>query len=160
MATNNISNSASACYFSVYRNAAADNVTGDTHSYDIVWDTAIYDNLATVNLTTGKFKAPITGVYWLNSHVTVKNLDTDRMSIGYTTIIGPFVPYNYCSPYYMQDSVNGYLAMNRSCFVQLSKNSEYYVRLYIGSSLYSVETVDLQVGQAYCNFSGFLVYRT
>ena len=155
MATNNEINSQTSCYFRVYRNAAANNVTGNSTVYSVPFDTKIYDNLNAVNLGTGVFTVPITGIYCLQAHIMFKDLGAG-MTSGYLKILGGNNIF-YQNPLYSV-SAAGYLTWQISEMnVSLVAGNTCQVQLMVAGG--AGDTIDLQPGNDSCFFQGFLVYR-
>lgn len=62
--------------FYAYLSANAENVTGNSTAYAIVFDSERFDQNADFNISTGVFTAPVTGKYQLNANVRLTQLGT------------------------------------------------------------------------------------
>ena len=67
-------------HFSVRQNSNLSDETGNGHTYEIPFDTVISDPMGAYNTGTGKFIAPISGVYFLG---TMFNMDCAGGSHSY-----------------------------------------------------------------------------
>jgi hypothetical protein len=60
--------------FNAYLSSIQSNVTGDNTSYQIVFDTLLFDDNSDYNTSTGVFTAPVTGKYLFSTTVLGQNL--------------------------------------------------------------------------------------
>ena len=142
--------------FLVYRNAAADDVTGDSTNYIIPFDTEIYDQGNDV--TTGVFTAPVTGKYNLYAGCRYYGLTADhndqRLALG---ILGTSArTYNSANPNFgvgANPFTATHLAINIPVLMTLGDTATVGLAVNGGNKV-----VDLDVGVAMgVYFGGYLV---
>lgn len=73
--------------FSAGCSVNADNVTGDSTYYTVIFDTEIYDIGGNFNSATGVYTAPSNGYYYFNSNVLLNNVNNVLFIEGYIALI-------------------------------------------------------------------------
>lgn len=160
MATQNITNSASACYFYVNVLNTVSDVTGAGSEYTLIWDHAIYDNLSAVSLVNGIFTVPITGLYMLRAECIMGSI-TAAMTDGYFEIVNSTTGIShgkdYRNPYAVRSTINPVECMwfQETALMLCTAGDSIITRVKISNG--AGDTADWIEGSC---FSGFLVYRT
>ncbi len=143
--------------FLVYRNAAANGVAGIyPNMYTVPFDKAVFDQTGSVNLSTGIFTAPVTGLYRFSSSVAINNMTSVHTS-GFLQLMtsGQNPRAAQVNPYAMRDVPDAMVALYISELLFLNSGDTAKVGLMVGGD--TANNINLYVGAQFSRFSGELV---
>lgn len=127
--------------FSARLSADIDNQTGDSTTYDIVWDTEIYDPSGSFNNATGIYTSKVTAPHIFTATVTI-----DDIAAGHDRI---FLSITTSNRDYQQDfgdvpaDANGRIGLSLTCIADMDEGDTAKVQILVGGS---TKVIDIKSG--------------
>lgn len=143
--------------FNAYNSTSPANVTGDGTSYNIIFDTEIFDQGSNFNSTTGVFTAPVTGLYCLIADVGINSI-----GVAHTTLQASIVTTqnNYICGYINPGIVKGggnTFFQNAVVFTNMTTGDTALVNVVVVGSTKTIGIAGGSAGAPGTFFSGYLV---
>ncbi len=147
-------NTTQPAFFS-YVSSTQSSVTGDGTLYNVIFDTTTKNVGASYDTTTGVFTAPVTGLYFFNTCITVTGLSTQTNF----TILFHTVAVDYFGANINPAGINGggVLAINSSLGpIPLSSSEAIVMQVSISGGAKTVNVFGVG-GPFFTYFSGYLI---
>lgn len=143
--------------FQVYTNNTIANATGDGTGLTAVWDTKLFDIGTNFNLGTGKFTAPVTGIYMFTTNMSLGNIGPAHTSCQYNLNVNANF-YNGTAFNAANVAVPSNVAMTISNIFSLTAGDQVFVVLVVSGG---TKTVAVQgkatFGGFVTSFSGYML---
>lgn len=103
--------------FRAYVNTPVVNVIGAGASYNVIFNTVLYDSTSSYNNATGVFSAPVDGIFFFYNNVTLTNIAGHTDMLCNIRVIGGAGSRIYFNP--SAFAAGGILNISVSCIAQL-----------------------------------------
>lgn len=139
--------------FLAYKSSTSANVTGDGTSYDIIFDSEVYDQNSDYNNSTGVFTAPVAGRYLLTATVNLAGLSTaDHTNARVRIVTSNRVYWNVTTDIPSSVSEQSFVV---TCIADMDAGDTAYVNTPCDGSNKTIDVTGSS--DSYTHFSGSLI---